>query len=278
MHNISLAIQINIICTIQIDFNNSESWFFIPKESKPIETELFFHVASVKYISFVKIKKIDNIKEVKLIEQYFLEENVFDQWEIEFIIPFSKLKLVKSFFPLDLTMVQNEDTVYLIKELSRSKKVEWSIDLNDGLENIELWLTHLPSYCYYNIDWFSSSSLNILSFKNTDEGFLLFSKIKLNELKIFCKISAKEIILIKNLLELENIKNSLQSITIYTQAFIEALEILDLWTEWREIQSITLSYSSAWFSKIVVTKKTKNAKRKLCSKVGFINKFSILQV
>ena len=174
-------------------------------------------------------------------------------------------------------MIKDNTVLELLKECSKSKKIDWNIDFKDGLNSIEFLLDYLPSHWNYSNIWFLKLDRKAIRLTQIETALNMFSKLKLKIFQIFYQLSEEEHLFIKKLIELPNIRVSLRVFTLFTNTLNDALDILKSLTKWIEIEEIILNYSFSGTTDKIATEQINSVIRKFHSKVGLINKLQLIQ-
>ena len=268
----------NFTCYVEINKLFEDFWFSsTDSETTQNSRETFIHVKMSKEYKFNCYKLLNESEVVKTYKFNFPDHSSMS--ECELIIPMKYLYSV--FYDRNRihSLISHKDRLEFMNEISKAKKVSFSISYYSELQYLIEWASLFPQKCTYSIvhyskpdNWgkFDSYIKSMLEADSLDD----FSRIKLDTIRVFYKLSESSYEFIRRLLLLPYVQAYLSNIRLVLPKLSQALLILSQLSDCPLIEFVELRY---WVndSGIDSANLIKSSMNSFTKKIGIIKKLKI---
>ena len=229
------------ISKLNIDF-----WFSKNEDNKiSNRNQTFLHFIHSLECIVHNWERIWDKEEIKRIQSNFSSNILISDHEYEFVIPMRFLDYVDISDEQISKIINNDNKSTLIEEISEAKKISCSLNFITGLSNLEQWRSLLPWKCTYSLTQYSKTideiNYGINSISSTVESLSL---IHISCIYIIILLSEENYLLMREILSSSDIKFYLTTIKLVLRNLSNAIDILELLSECKYVESVDLQYAS----------------------------------
>ena len=173
-----------------------------------------------------------------------LSDLSISEYECEFVIPLKCLEYVHVPEEQIPKILKHDKWSLLINELFEVPKLSCSLDVISGLAYLDQWIYLFPSKCSYSLTQYSEYTYGKTKPQNSDSESIIeaLSLIHISCIYINWLLSEENKLLIMEMLSSPNIKTDLATIMLILNNLNDAIDILELLSECKYLESIDLQY------------------------------------
>ena len=223
----------------------SNDFCFSKRETGAIHNDRrFLYIINSDECNFENWEKVSD-KEVKILNDEFSSDSIISNNDHEFIIPMRCLNYVDISNEQISKIMEHDDKIIFIKELCEAPKFNCSLNFSTDLNYLNQYADLFPLKCSYLFWEYSTLNYEDKSTKSVKTSIIeSLSIIHISCIYIWRLLTEEEYMLLKAILSSSNIKLYLFSIKVILNHLNDALDILELLSECKNLESVALNYAS----------------------------------